>query len=74
MLIPIGVVIGVSWLLTAVPWGWMVIAVVFIALTGMFTTWAVLGVRQGWQSYALIPVTGAAWLGLFWLLFRMMEQ
>jgi hypothetical protein len=49
MMIPMVVVVGGIWLLTEVPYGWAVIGLMFIALTGMFTAWVVLGVREGWR-------------------------
>ena len=52
------------------PITWAVISLVAIGtVAGLFTTHFVLGIRQGWRWWALVPLTGAGWLAFLLGLF-----
>lgn len=44
--------------------------IVFVLVTGLFTTKIILALENPWAAFGLAPFIGGCWLGLLWLLFR----
>jgi hypothetical protein len=47
-------------------------AVIFVIVSGFFTTRIVLSLESVWATIGLIPVFGTGWLVLIWLLLKLL--
>ena len=47
--------------------------IVLMMLFGMFTARFILGTQSLWMALALAPFLGSAWLGFFYVMFRLLK-